>query len=129
MVKQFQKRNKVMKAFTDIEQSKKLVEILPKESADMFYLSYGNVKLMWEHLKDVPLTKPCWSLAALLNILHSIQDGIPILSGGSYKNGNYISDWCIDYEFNNGNYLKTFAANPVDACVAMIEKLHEQKLL
>ena len=28
-----------MKAYTDIEQSKKLAEILPVESADMYYLN------------------------------------------------------------------------------------------
>ncbi len=39
-----------MKAFTDVEQSKKLAEILPIESADMYFND----------------NEPCWSLAALL---------------------------------------------------------------
>lgn len=39
-----------MKAYTDLNQSKELAEILPLEGADMFY-NYKDmdVKLMWEH--------------------------------------------------------------------------------
>ena len=33
-----------MKGYTDLEQSKKLAEILPLESADMWYSYYGNSK-------------------------------------------------------------------------------------
>ena len=55
-----------MKAFTDIEQSRKLAEFLPIESADMFYRDNGiDVKLMWEHNAQ-KVTNPCWSLTALL---------------------------------------------------------------
>ena len=57
-----------MKSFTDIEQSKKLAEILPVESADMFYRDNEiDVKLMWEHNAQ-KVTNPCWSLAALLEL-------------------------------------------------------------
>ena len=67
-----------IKSYTDIEQSKKLAEILPPESADMCFVndgtsikidanSYNTRKLMW---KDVQLI-PCWSLAALMNLLPS----------------------------------------------------------
>jgi hypothetical protein len=48
-----------MKTYTDLEQSKKLAEILPIESADMFFCNDGSVKLMHEHLKDIPVTTPC----------------------------------------------------------------------
>jgi len=65
----------------------------------------------------------------LLNILHSKAKDIPSLSGGGYKDGKYISDWCLDYEFENGDYQKTFADNPTDACYEMILKLHELNLL
>ena len=60
-----------MKSYTDLEQSKKLAEILPLESADMFYRNNGiEVKLMWEH--NAPKVEyPCWSLAALMNVLPS----------------------------------------------------------
>ena len=41
---------KTIKNFTSMEQSKVLAEILPIESADMFYRDNGiDAKLMWEH--------------------------------------------------------------------------------
>ena len=122
-----------IKSYTDLEQSKKLAEILPLESADMCYMYLGTEDKEYE---DIPICAPAmegdlcaWSLAALLNLLHSKEKDIPSLSGGGYKDGEYISDWCLDYEFEDGDYQKTFAGNPVDACVAMIEELHELKLL
>ena len=130
-----------IKSYTDLEQSKKLAEILPLESADMWYSYYGNSKynptiaykgqqwFLCQIRNSLHDDIPCWSLTALLNILHSKAKDIPSLSGGGYKDGKYISDWCLDYEFENGDYQKTFADNPVDACVAMIEKLHELNLL
>ena len=65
-----------MKSYTDIEQSKVLSKILSLESADMFYRTDGSVKLMWEHLKDIPLTTPCCSLSALLGLMpfHIIEN-------------------------------------------------------
>ena len=120
-----------MKSYTDLEQSKKLAEILPLESADMFY-NLGESQLpnvIYGNHDDFKCYLPCWSLSALLNILHSKTKNIPSLSGGGYKDGKYISDWCLDYEFDDGDYQKTFADNPVDACYEMIIKLNEQKLL
>ena len=62
-----------MKSYTDLEQSKKLAEILPIESADMFYRDNGiDVKLMWEHNAQ-KVENPCWSLAALLQYLREID--------------------------------------------------------
>ena len=65
-----------MKAYTDIEQSKKLAEILPIESADMAWEKHTNAE---PHVTVKPWTTkgesigahvlPCWSLAALLDIL------------------------------------------------------------
>lgn len=87
-----------MKSYTDIEQSKKLAEILPIESADMcwcnnsvkgvnytdeFSANLCTVKEMKE-LFDTTLNGwdkywkliPCWSLAALLDILpKTLEDG------------------------------------------------------
>jgi hypothetical protein len=74
-------------------------------------------------------TLPCWSLAALLNILHNKAKDIPSLSGGGYKAGKYTSDWCLDYEFENGDYQIVFADNPVDACYNMIVRLQDLNLL
>ena len=68
-----------MKAYTDIEQSKKLAEILPHESADMYY--HYNTSVVKNYHEDIPniiqLNNhftffnddiPCWSLAALLEV-------------------------------------------------------------
>jgi len=131
-----------IKAYTDLKQSRKLTEFLPLESADMKWYfwkdeidapktpTFGYSKTAAESYKETEAVYlPCWSLAALLNILHSGQGNIPSLSGGGYQDGKYISDWCLDYEYDNGDYQKTFADNPIDACVEMIEKLHKLKML
>ena len=125
-----------MKSYTDIEQSRELEKILPLESADLYYYKYGLPHFIegqgdYESIRTDKYHDyiPCWSLAALLNILHFRQDDIPSLSGGGYKDGNYTPDWCLDYEYDNGDYQKTFADNPVDVCVAMIERLHKINLI
>ena len=63
-----------MKAYTDIEQSKKLAEILPLESADMHYVLIDTDKNKYsaglgKYIGILP-HYPCWSLAALLDILN-----------------------------------------------------------
>lgn len=64
-------RNKC-KAYTSLEQSKKLAEFLPIESADMRYAPIGDIHpWVWEgnpKLLEADST-PCWSLAALLSVL------------------------------------------------------------
>jgi hypothetical protein len=136
-----------MKSYTDLEQSKKLAKILPLESADMFY--DGVQDLYKEKVYNIPtdgssitvrtghvitdkgikanLLLPCWSLAALLNILpKNLNIGRPSL------NSNYKGYYWIQYydEFMKPNNYKTECFNnPVDACVDMIEKLHELNLL
>ena len=65
-----------MKSYTDIEQSKKLTEILPIESADMHwqYIEEDDGQLQWFCLpKDFSInqhnTVSAWSLSALLDII------------------------------------------------------------
>ena len=66
-----------MKGYTDLEQSKKLAEILPLESADMRYhtVSHYNPYPCDEIVYTVDFGKasgkdiPCWSLSALLQVL------------------------------------------------------------
>ena len=135
-----------MKAFSDLEQSKKLAEILPIESADMYYpwyieedgdtiesghrLTTPNVCGFTTH-KINKMTLPCWSLAALINIIpQELFDGeyiINITEGIDNK-------WIITYDhYENRNHsfygLSAGADNLVDACYEMIIKLHEQNLL
>lgn len=126
-----------MKAYTDLEQSKKLAEILPFESADMCY-QYQKDRWVGEPAyKEYPQFEiamdkrdiPCWSLSALLNVIpYTIHKS----DNNFYRLGidKGYDDYAIWY--NNGftiTDLDVASDNFVDACVAMIEKLHEQKLL
>ena len=119
-----------IKSYTDLEQSKKLAEILPIESADMFYRDNGiDVKLMWEHIAQ-KVTSPCWSLSALLNVLPVSCDDEQHCLALINHNPNKKTEWLCAYEDYKGNLMmECYADNQIDACVAMIEKLHEQNLL
>lgn len=123
-----------IKAYTDIEQSKKLAEILPLESADMYYEPSAGFRTEPSEAKigDIEYAHPrsirCWSLATLINILPQIID---------FKGDKYYLRFMKDYvEYANdevsitGRCLHTTGNNNlVDACVEMIEKLHELKML
>ena len=133
-----------MKAYTDIKQSKKLAEILPLDSADMFYMAgkgepliIGNKSLAIGEDDYDALGGPdvlSWSLTALLNVLpfHLIinnQRYAFSMVKGLNKNGE---TYAIKYaEFNTTFYfhLTDFYNNPIDACYEMIIRLHELNLL
>lgn len=113
-----------MKAYTDIVQSKKLAEILPIESADMFYTSLNrDYPWIWidKHLMEVD-DIPCWSLTALLNILD-----YPQLSKD--KIGDEKVGWMVSVYPDNCRYDSIWYNSPIDACYEMILKLHELKML
>ena len=72
-----------IKSYTDIEQSRKLAKILPLESADMHYYydydfneleSIPNITEEDDHFILFPKDVRCWSLAALLCVLPTIDD-------------------------------------------------------
>ena len=67
-----------MKSYTDIEQSKKLAEFMPIESADMSWAGTGLGKPFARTIPSKGHPEeicPCWSLAALLDILpETIED-------------------------------------------------------
>ena len=117
-----------IKSYTDIEQSRKLAEILPYKSADMCIGNYvgksGKVDGTNIHYFPkgesfgAPEIIDAWSLAALFSVLPEIQGSKPIID----LNDNYIT-------YPHISDLHTKADNPVDACMAMIEKLHGLKLL
>ena len=119
-----------IKSYTDIEQSKKLEEILPLESADYFHAPDAGIvvtepyKLNEDDETVITAYKgaiPCWSLAALLNVLQRIDIEKEICSDDTY-------DYRVKAYIGDG-YIGDWYDNPVDACVAMIEKLHELNLL
>lgn len=126
-----------IKSYTDINQSKKLADILPPESADMCYLSKDGrgIEFFEEPvvndgtLEDDDI--PCWSLAALFGVIpKEIFDGeyvINITEGCDNR-------WVLTYDHcDNRHYshheLFSGADSLVDACYEMIIKLHKQKLL
>ena len=126
-----------MKSYTDIEQSKVLSNILPLESADMFY--DGVQDLYKEKVYNIPLNGstitvrtghiitqegiksnlllPCWSLTALLNAL-------PNDCGVNKEEDKFVASYLISDEC--GAYTSD---NPIDACYEMIIKLKENKLI
>ena len=119
-----------MKLYTDINQSKKLAEILPIESADCFW-DYDEMqkfhRISWfedGYNKESQLmlneNNVCaWSLAALLYVLD-----FPSLTQ------NKEDEWevCVPNHKSDG-YIEVSADNSVDACYEMIIKLHELKML
>ena len=133
------------KNYTSIEQSKKLAEILPLESADAKYgyiapYKYSD-RMYDEGYDEIPYPiafikkdysnffveeydgeLPCWSLAALLNVL---PDGTDIIKEeADTENERYMCTVGI-----NDDIISTFANNPVDVCYEMILELHGQNLL
>ena len=58
-----------MKSYTDLEQSKKLAEILPLESADMWFANGLIVAKTSKEPNDIKGVFPCWSFAALLRLI------------------------------------------------------------
>lgn len=125
-----------MKAFTDIEESKKLAKILPIESADMTYdgnglLNVGCVTFVLNHRRDCT---PCWSLAALLE---QIPSDIKTKDGYSYTleiekcdaehlpcGLNYHDTWG-----RGEDIISHYYDNYVDACVDLIIRLKEKDLI
>lgn len=108
-----------MKSYTDLEQSKKLAEILPLESADMWFANSIIVaRDSVNEPDDIQSVFPCWSLAALLSVIPKpdlIQN-----SEGTWL----VRSWVNAYPWSVGGY-----SNHVDACYELILKLHEQNLL
>ena len=134
-----------MKSYTDLEQSKKLAEILPIESADMYIYKnvffgalscFNDTTQIGEYIKLTDKESrayPCWSLAALLDVLPNNENISTSLSKGGYRISTLecTDSWFVDYEdeTNGLNNCVTSADNQVDACVDMIIKLHEENLL
>ena len=119
-----------IKSFTDLQQSKKLAEFLPIESADNVIVSFGDrygvktvvmPKETFDIIKtpfaDIRETTMCWSLAALLSVLPN-----GIVMNKDSQNGRYHFS-----STHAGTYVTT--DNPIDACYEMILKLHELKML
>ena len=123
-----------MKSYTNIEQSRKLAEILPLDTADMWWsknfiyynptaaigisAEYSNVYTYKFGEDDIP----CWSLAALLEVIgvECRMEKTPLDQSGEFT-----------YSFVDDYYnIRTLEEdNAVDAAVEMIYKLKEKDLL
>ena len=120
-------KNKIVKTYTDLSQSKKLAEILPLGSADLDYIPVVNLEGEYSLIFNVWNNEhedswiPCWSLAALLNLCPTINGKQPILT-----RGKLTGLWYCYYEDEIDT--QTYD-NPVDAVFEMIQQLHEQKLI
>lgn len=142
-----------IKSYTDIEQSKKLAKILPLDSADMIYIMFHNGekpqngdenlstvyesnehKWYWIDIIDEAWNMrigediPCWSLAALLSVLPMITKDEDTANPFIAKtpDGEY---YVVYATLTKEVYDSSMYDNPVDACVSMVEKLHELNLL
>lgn len=119
-----------MKAYTNLEQSKRLAEFLPLESADTIWdltipdlptiraIPYEDSDYNNKYLNIMP----AWSLAALIDIL-----AFPQLSKDTLGSGKV--GWMVSVYPDNCRYDSCWHDNPVDACYEMIIKLHELKML
>ena len=120
-----------IKAFSDLDQSHKLAEILPLESADIWWsrciitdfddgvlkVSYAVEPCNISQFRNTDKDIPCWSLTALFSVLPKIHGTKPILD---------LEENSIQY---SGIDLYVVADNSVDACYKMILKLNELNLL
>ena len=121
-----------MKSYTDLEQSKRLSDILPHESADIrFCFSHtlgGRITGHDPMIGREPAlgTIPCWSLTALIELL---PNKIVV------NNENYF----LNFTKNNVEYrgigtwdgqkcISTKAENLLDACYNMIVKLKKDNI-
>ena len=143
-----------IKSYTDIEQSKVLAKILPLESADMHYATWTildggfvvspNQGRTIEDLQEDYGNQiiPCWSLAALLNLLpseftyyettyeiqirkYALTKGVDLhqIAYGSIK-------FDVDGQFSFKDMVNTGEKeNLVDACYEMVTILKEKNLI
>lgn len=106
-----------IKSFTSLEQSRRLGKFLPNESADMYWDLISKDKYARVNNIGHCLGRYCiyaWSLAALLNTLPSATL--------DSSNDHHYRLHCM------GRFTEWYD-NAIDACVVMIEKLHEFKIL
>ena len=133
-----------MKAYTNLKQSKRLAEILPLESADMWWNFYSvttddttpriiHLDTPWVgnfNWNNKPDNIPCWSLSALLNYLREI-DFFPEIEADEHR--VMMSVYYYDDEegeiLNPVHDITVEAEHFIDACYEMILKLHEYKIL
>lgn len=133
-----------MKSYTDLEQSRKLAEILPLESADMEYIleqwideetdchkeEYCEIPVVKvnDDCPLQPITLPCWSLAALLDVIPKCIGDYNIFRMDI--NDKDFSIWYDEIGYGVNNKLPDITMKEsIDACYETILKLKELNLL
>ena len=130
-----------IKSYTDIEESKKLTEILPTETADGFYEAQHNpLTDKWEYIlftgnewASEEVVIPCWSLAALLSVLsvwavlYKETDEHKMYYTGEHRIYYYVEAY-MKRMGKEINLSTKFHENSVDACYEMIIELHKRKI-
>lgn len=133
-----------MKSYTDLRQSQILAKILSHDTADQTWerivIAGANLDVpeekQYRHNGDMPFIiysgvgVPCWSIAALLDLLNQVKEikyqRVTILVGRFAGNHWYVELLKVQDE---KSVLLEHSKELVDACVEMIQKLHELKLL
>lgn len=127
-----------IKSYTDLNQSRRLAEILPIESADMWYCPYPNDVDWYDEPRigkaELLLNQlPCWSLAALLGALPTTIGNFFEKNALRLRMDKGENDFNIWYEYFDcwdvAKGLDVKEGNPIDACVEIIIKLYEQNFL
>lgn len=126
-----------MKSYTDLEQSKKLAEIFPIESADMTWEKIDNSLTeapMWYPVIGLDVSikgklfsyrngyvLPCWSLTALLAVIKPVNENTYTIRG-TLDGGASIS-------FDEVTTVMFQEEEIIDAVFEMIVYLKENKLI
>ncbi len=126
-----------IKSYTDIEQSKALLEIgISPKSADMGYICENFVdedtgevvevqRAVLGYIED---SIPCFTLSALLRVIPKRIKDYNVLRIDIDEKG--FSLWYDEVGYGVNDKLPDITMEcPVDACVDMIEKLHELRVL
>jgi hypothetical protein len=125
-----------IKSYTDIEQSRKLAEIIPIESADYYHATDIGVVVTTPYItycgeeRCVPAYKgavPCWSLSALLSVVSNYCRRLEITTRIDKKYNVFALK--NNFVFRSFDECPGGYDNLVNSCYEIILKLHELNLL
>lgn len=128
------------KDYTSIEQSQKLIKLgIDKTTSDMYYDKhplenyYSPIPIIGKY-SEMHNQVPAWSLAALIEQMPSDIKGHELTIRKSYwqieKTSAYELSYEEDFEYYPPSILiSTSSIELIDACVKMIIKLNELKML
>ena len=133
-----------IKSYTDLEQSRKLSEILPLESADMYWhsnlnssdrqylldmgeIEYFDIETNFEHYSIGNYDIPAWSLAALVSIASTYCNRLEITLRTNKKYNVFAMN--NDFVLRSFDEFSDGIDNLIDCCYEIIIRLHKLNLL